>query len=224
MQPDGSSIINKKTFVSSDGTLMDCDNSQYTWLDKDLISDGDKIRSVDILPNIVHPLSNEPISDLIKVLEIISKHNFKASMMVVAGVIMAFHYSLIKDIYGGCPITVAMGPSETGKSTAIHAALSLFGAHKISHYVKGTNTLFMERASSSSIPFGIEKAVPSKKGKQNKLDLTELLIDLYDGAISANMKTGALMPNCVPVIATNFKVEEIDRYVRMYWLCITHYY
>ena len=110
MQPDGSCIINKNTFVSSDGTLMDCDNSQYTWLDKDLISDGDKIRSVDISPNIVHPLSNEPIRDLINVLEIISKHNFKASMMVVAGVIMAFHYSLIKDIYGGCTITVAMGP------------------------------------------------------------------------------------------------------------------
>ena len=212
MQPDGSCIINKNTFVSSGGALMDCDNSQYTWLDKDLISDADKIRSIDISPNVVHPLSNEPISNLVNLLEIISKHNFKSSLMVIAGAIMAFHYSLIKDIYGGCPITVATGPSETGKSTAIRAALSLFGAHKISRYVKGTNALFMERASSSSIPFGIEEAVPSKKGKQNKLDLTELVIDLYDGAISANMKTGALVPKCVPVIATNFDVEEIDRY------------
>ena len=211
MQPDGSCIMNKNTFVSSAGILLDFDDSQYTWLDKDLINDGDKIRSIDIAPHIVHPLSNDRISDLVNLLEIISKHNFKSSLMVVSGVIMAFHYSLIKDIYGGCPITVAMGPSETGKFTAIRAALSLFGVHRISRYVKGTNAIFMERASSSSIPFGIEEAVPSRKGKPNKLDLTELVIDLYDGAISANMKTGALVPKCVPVIATNFDVEEMDR-------------
>ena len=47
----------------------------------------------------------------------------------------------------------------------------------------------MERASRSTLPFGIEEAVPSKKGKTNKLDLTELVIELFDGAVSANMKT-----------------------------------
>ena len=63
----------------------------------------------------------------------------------------------------------------------------------------------MERPSSSLIHFKIEEAVPSKRGKQNKLDLTKLVIDLYDGAISANMKTGALLPKCVPVIPTNYE-------------------
>ena len=108
-------------------------------------------------------------------------------------------------------MVVAIGELETGKSTAIRAALSLFGCHQISRYVKGTNALFMERASRSTLPFGIEEAVPSKKGKTNKLDLTELVIDLFDGAVSANMKTGALKPKSVPVLATNFDVEDIDR-------------
>ena len=44
-----------------------------------------------------------------------------------------------------------------------------------------------------------------------RLDLTELVIDLYDGAIYANMKTGSLTPKCVPVLATNFDVEDMDR-------------
>ena len=99
MQPDGSCIMNKNTFVSSAGILLDFDDSQYTWLDKDLINDGDKIRSIDIAPLIVHPLSNDRISDLVSLLEIILKHNFISSLMVVSGVIMAFHYSLIKDTY-----------------------------------------------------------------------------------------------------------------------------
>ena len=124
---------------------------------------------------------------------------------------MTFHYTTIKNMYGGCPITVAVGESETRKSTAIKAALSLFGCHKIACYVKGTNALSMERASRSSLPFGIEEAMPSKKGKINKLDLTELVIDLYDGAVSANMKTGTLKPKSAPVIATNFELDSIDR-------------
>ena len=45
------------------------------------------------------------------------------------------YYSSIKDIYGGCPIIVAMGHSETGKSTAIRAALALFGVHRTSRFV-----------------------------------------------------------------------------------------
>ena len=80
-----------------------------------------------------------------------------------------------------------MGDSETGKSTALKAALSLFGCNEISLYVKGTNAMFMERAFRSPLSFGIREAMSSKKGKMNKLDLTELVIDLYDGAISANM-------------------------------------
>ena len=123
---------------------------------------------------------------------------------------MAFHYSTIKEIFGGCPITVVVGESETGKSTTIRAALSLFGCHKNSRYVKSTNAVFMERACKTTLPFGIEEAIPARKGKGNKLDLTELVIDLYDGAISANMKTGALKPKTVPVLATNFDIEDVD--------------
>ena len=212
IQPDGSCVLNEHTFISPNGELMNPNESPYIWLDKDFIFDSDKIKSVDISPpKIVLPLSITPLSKLIETLKIISKHNVVPALFVVAGAMIAFHYSTIKDMFGGCPMVVAIGESETGKSTAIRAALSLFGCNQISRYVKGTNALFMERASRSTLPFGIEEAVPSKKGKTNKLDLTELVIDLYDGAVSANMKTGALKPKSVPVLATNFDVEDIER-------------
>jgi len=210
MQPDGSCVVNMNTFLSSDGVLINSNESQYVWLDRQLLFDNEKTKSIDISPIILLPLSTDPLEDLVATLEIISKHNFHSSLLIIAGMIMAFHYSKIKELYGGCPIVVAMGPSETGKSTAIRAALALFGVQKTSRYVKGSNALFMERASCSSIPFGVEEAMSSKKGKY-RLDLTELVIDLYDGAISANMKTGCLVPKCVPVLATNFDVEDMDR-------------
>ena len=211
MQPNGCCIVNDKIFISPDGALINAEDSPYVWLNKDFVYDGDKIKSADISPTIPIPLSINPLSELINTLEIICKHNFLPALTVVAGGIMTFHYATIKDMFGGCPITVAMGDSETGKSTALKATLSLFGCDKISCYVKGTNALFMERASRSSLPFGIEEAMPSKKGKMNKLDLTELVIDLYDGAVSANMKTGTLKPKSAPVIATNFELDNIDR-------------
>lgn len=211
MQPNGSCILNEKIFISPDGALIDPEESSYVWLNKDFVYDSDKIKSTDISPTIPVPLSIDPLAELITTLEVLCKHNFLPTLTVIAGAIMTFHYATIKDIFGGCPITVAMGDSETGKSTALKAALSLFGCNQISCYVKGTNALFMERASRSSLPFAIEEAMPSKKGKMNKLDLTELVIDLYDGAISANMKTGTLKPKSAPVIATNFELDDIDR-------------
>ena len=215
MQADGSCVLNEETFVSAEGTLISPEDSGLIWLNKDLIYENDKVKSTDIAPHIIHPLSDEPLKDLVLILKKVAKHNFYPALGVVAAVIMSFHYKIIKERHGGCPIAVAMGESETGKSTAIRTALGLFGCHQIGRYVKGTNAIFLERSSKSSIPFGIEEAMPSTKAHSNKLDLGELVIDLYDGAISANMKSGIVKPKSAPIIATNFKVEEIARYVML---------
>ena len=85
-----------------------------------------------------------------------------AALLVLAGTLMAFHYHSVVHIYGGCSTTVATGCSETGKSTAIRAALSLFGCDDIGRYVKGTNAAFLERSSLSTLPYSIDDPVQSK--------------------------------------------------------------
>jgi len=115
--------VNAKVFISPDGQLMDPDESPYIWLDKDFMYDSDKIKSVDITPEIKLPLSTTPLCKLVESLRIICKHNFIPALVVMASVVMSFHYSEVKNVWGGCPITVAIGESETGKSTAIRAAL-----------------------------------------------------------------------------------------------------
>lgn len=50
----------------------------------------------------------------------------------------------------------------------------------------------------------------AKKGKSkaNVVDIAELVVDLYNAARSANLKTEC---EIIPVIATNFGLEEMDR-------------
>lgn len=42
----------------------------------------------------------------------------------------------------------------------------------------------------------------------NQLDITELVIDRVR---SANMKTGSLKPKAIPVLASNFDIDERER-------------
>jgi len=129
MQPDGLCVLNDSTFISTEGKLVNPEESQYVWLDRDLIYDFDKIKSIDICPIIEKPLTTDPLKKLITILETISKHNFSPTLMVLAGAMMSFHYSTVVQMNGGCSTIVAMGQSETGKSTAIRAALSIFECH-----------------------------------------------------------------------------------------------
>ena len=52
------------------------------------------------------------------------KHNFLASLLMLGGMIVGFHYNSFKS---DCPIMVAQGESQTGKSTVLKIAMSLMG-------------------------------------------------------------------------------------------------
>ena len=62
-------------------------------------------------------------------MKLVVKHNLFSGLTVVAGSIMALHYVTITRLYSGCPAVLALGPSKTGKSTAIKAGLSVTGLY-----------------------------------------------------------------------------------------------
>lgn len=59
-------------------------------------------------------------------LHIVMQHNFMPAMIMIAGAILSLHYVTITKT-SGCPIIIAEGMSQTGKSTALLVALSLLG-------------------------------------------------------------------------------------------------
>lgn len=85
------------------------------------------VPSLDIYPQITMPLCTRHLRRLLSVLKVVLKHNFINALLIIAGGVLALHYSAVIRVSSGCPMLIASGPSETGKSTAIKAALSITG-------------------------------------------------------------------------------------------------
>lgn len=84
----------------------------------------------------------------------------------------------------------------------------LIGANN-SIYVKGTNAFFLERSSLSSLPFALDDPPKSAKGS----DLSDLVVDLYNGCKTANLKAGSLQPLSTSLVATNYSIQKEERYI-----------
>ena len=102
---------------------------------------------------------------------------------------MSCHYQQIVDSFGGFPIVLVYGPTETGKSTSLKVGLSLTVGQKHAFYAKSTDGYFLERAALSCLPFGIDDPNMSTYGGRK-----HLVVELY---------SGARQPSSVPIIATN---------------------
>ena len=113
--------------IDSGGKVLAPEESPYILLGKTLVGHVSNVPSDDICPQISLPLSSSPLRRLLSVLKIAMKHNFIPSLVVIAGSVMALHYSAVIRVNSGCPAVIAAGPAETGKSTAIKSGLSLTG-------------------------------------------------------------------------------------------------
>ena len=87
--------------------------------------------------------------------------------------------------------------------------LSFFTGSSSAIYERGTNAFFLERASLSSLPFGIDDPPQGSKGN----DISDLIVDLYQGGKTANLRKGSLLPKSVPLVASNFSIRTEARYI-----------
>ena len=108
------------------------------------------------------------------------------------------------------------------KDNSHPSALSLYGCTESSYYVKGTNAFFIQRASESTLPFGIDDPQISSSSKTNRLELPELVVDLFNGAKSANAVKGSKKPRSAPIVATNFNLKSDPRYYNNHTHIHTH--
>ena len=96
--------------------------------------------------------------------------------------VVAFYYETVIKHFSGCPITILRGPPESGKSTFLLAFLC-----NSSYYVKGTNAFFIDWSSESTLAYyRIDDPLSSTLSNTNLLDVRELIVNLYNGAKSAN--------------------------------------
>lgn len=112
--------------ISNKGEILP-EVEKLLWLEPIVVPSESVFSLSDLTPTIQVPFSSVVLVDLVNRLRIIMKHNFHSAMLVLAGGVMCLHYSTITRVYKGCPTILATGPAETGKSTAVAAALSIAG-------------------------------------------------------------------------------------------------
>ena len=144
-------VANENTFIAYDGNQLQPSQTSCVWLNRDAVFEQSKIKCADITPTIVHPLNNDVLCDYFRLLTQISKHNLIPTLIMVAGAVQCFHFESVVEQFGHCPIPVACGEPETGKSNALQAGLSLFGCDEIGMCVKASNSILLERACSSGM-------------------------------------------------------------------------
>ena len=143
-------VMNSDVQINSSGELVSQEESGYVWLNELHMPDA-KVSTANAVPKIKTPLTSQPLDKIIRLLQCL-RHNALSSLLTIAGTVMAFHYEQVCSIWSGCPVVVAFGPPETGKSTAISIGLSLLGIDESSKYVSGSIAFFLERCCSSHTP------------------------------------------------------------------------
>lgn len=113
--------------ISSSGNVIDTVSSPYFLLDETVAGNVSNVPSADIYPHIITPLTTSTLQEILPQLKVVMKHNFISALLVLAGSVMALHYKSIIRLNSGCPMVIAAGESETGKSTAIKVAVALTG-------------------------------------------------------------------------------------------------
>ncbi len=122
-------VLNKEVHLNENGEQIPAIDSEYIWLGA--------MAGRRSLPNIAQasdaaliPLSSSPKTALDKTLACLRRavdNNFTPAFFVIASAGMAVHYEAVIDKYGMCPVPVAIGFKNTGKSTAARTALALLG-------------------------------------------------------------------------------------------------
>lgn len=199
-------VLNNKLQIDKKGNEIKPEESGYILLNESLVQDC-KVLSSDIQTRILMPLSTEPLNKIVQFLQV-TKHNALSSLLTLSGVIMAFHYETILSIWSGSPIVVAVGPSETGKSTAITIGLSMIGVAETAKYVSGSTSFFLERCGASTLPFGVDD--PPKPNSKALLNPADIIISVYNGSKTANMKSN-ITPHSCPIFASNFNISSDQR-------------
>ena len=117
------------------------------------------------------------------------EHNTISSLFLLGASAMSFHYCTILERNLNCPrpVTVAHGPSGTGKTTALPSALSLFGGQKNNFYSRGTKESLVSILARQTVPIGLDDP-------QSVKNISDLLIDLFGGAKNTSIRRGASKP------------------------------
>ena len=198
-------ILSEDCCINKEGQITN--NHNYVWL-KNSASFGNSTKEIsleEIACNVIKPLNSTPLPSLTTVLEKCLEHNFLSGLLFIGAGAMIFHYSKILELFKFCPQVMAVGPPSTGKTISLQASLALFGANNSkNHYNSCSKAYCLQRCAISTIPFGIDDP-------NCTADISDIILCLFNGTISANVAQGGVKPLSCPLYCTNFTFGNNER-------------
>jgi len=202
LQSDGTWVLSSNVYVSADGKLLDICESKFIWIGNFHSGPGIPLPSEQCTIHL--PLATNSLETLMNNLLLFMGHNFLPTVMTIFAVILSLHYQTMLRKLKFCPIPQAFGESGTGKTTALMCGLSLLGIQEFRFYSKATKEKILQLLCDSGVPLGVDDP-------QSKSDISRLLIDLFNGAMSGTIKYGDKKPESICIIAANFTTIDQQR-------------
>jgi len=203
MLPQSAWVFGPNVIINMKGEQIDPSVSDFVWL-----SD---IHPRTVWPTapipVTLPLNSSSIVPLVNVMCTIMRHNIYPALLTLGASVMVLHYSQIVSKRGHCHVLILFGRSQTGKTTALQCALSLFGCHRRTFYSHGTKEAYLQKCCMSTLPVGCDDP-------QSQAAIGQLIVELFNGAKSNLVKSGDKVPITSCIISANFCLAETAKWVQ----------
>jgi len=160
-----------------------------------------------LIPVISTPFrsSKRPLKRLWRAVETCAQHNGTSALFTFGAVAMNLHFQSLVELKGGAPVVVLYGEPDVGKTTIANAAMSVLGIEACSFRVM-RREYFVHLASQTSL--GLMYDDPNKVQ-----EVENIIVDFYNGMTRGSFKRGLETPRCGFLLACNFSLGKIQRYV-----------
>lgn len=185
--------------LNDEGIVIDSDD-QRSYFDHHRIEPR-------LIPAIRTPYrrSLQPIINLWGALHECAQHNSVSALFTLGAVAMNMHFQTLVELKGGAPIVVLYGEPDVGKTTIANAAMSVLGIEACS-FRGMRREFFVHLASQTSL--GLMYDDPNKVQ-----EVENIIVDFYNGMTRGSFKRGLETPRCGFLLACNFSLGKIQRYV-----------
>ncbi|XP_070550256.1 uncharacterized protein [Ptychodera flava] len=190
----------KKVFVLSN-TLQFSENGLLLADPPCILTDEVKY----LIPSIPLPLcqAEEPLKDLLALMEGMFMHNFMSAVGILAGGLMSLHYLRIVEAFGSCPVIFAFSKDvDTGKTTSLKVLCNLFGVAD-SFHSSITEAVLKRILSQSTLPCVVDD-VDSVRG------IEKLAVRYFNGGAQTD-SNGTYSPVTTFLCSANFVLGENAR-------------
>lgn len=137
-------VLGEELQINDNGEIINEEERKFIWISQMINEILSSVSLEEVVPVIHLPLQTSILHRyvhvihvnynyvlefrLVEILQDVMQHNFYSALVMISSVVLALHYfTLVKS--SCCPILVAEGLSQTGKSTSIVVALALLGIY-----------------------------------------------------------------------------------------------